>query len=429
MDLKRVTTTTLEHVETFVETYKELLQQYDLKPELIINVDESGAAPGPQNLPQTINAVSGGRCGQVMPPVDTLKTVLPFVNAAGRVLMLVLIFANVHDDENQQAKPIYYLPDEPPTKDNFPIYYASTTAGYITTKLWEDCIGRLVGHLKPIQGDSPGLIIFDRHSAHLSPGSMITLLENNIQPLLLPAHMTHVMQPLDDAPFAVFKKKLAEMKREQTAQHIFRRERPNNILQKVVVEAFTASFTENVIKAAFERTGIWPFNESLIVERAKEVLPSSEKSGDLSLQEEVVEMCKQQLQLNKPLEEKRKSTIPEKNKLFTGRELLEFEEKKAKEAENKKQRATKKRKREEGEKESRKKQKGEGEDSEPNHQLEERLKHQCRICSKPIQKKWTHWSCPTCHSFRLCKDHMANYDIRNKHCSSCTIEVTESGME
>ena len=103
--------------------------------------------------------------------------------------------------------------------------------------------------------------------------------------------------------------------------------------------------------------------------------------------------------------------------------------KKAKEAENKKQRATKKRKREEGEKESRKKQKGEGEDSEPNHQLEERLKHQCRICSKPIQKKWTHWSCPTCHSFRLCKDHMANYDIRNKHCSSCTIEVTESGME
>ena len=170
--------------------------------------------------------------------------------------MLVLIFANVHDDENQQAKPIYYLPDEPPTKDNFPIYYASTTAGYITTKLWEDSIGRLVGHWKPIQVDSPGLIIFDRHSAHLSPGSMITLLENNIQPLLLPAHMTHVMQPLDDAPFAVFKKKLAEMKREQTAQHIFRRERPNNILQKVVVEAFTASFTENVIKAAFERTGL-----------------------------------------------------------------------------------------------------------------------------------------------------------------------------
>ena len=78
MDLKRVTTTTLEHVETFVETYKELLQQYDLKPELIINVDESGAAPGPQNLPQTINAVSGGRCGQVMPPVDTRKNSVTF---------------------------------------------------------------------------------------------------------------------------------------------------------------------------------------------------------------------------------------------------------------------------------------------------------------------------------------------------------------
>lgn len=144
------------------------------------------------------------------------------------------------------------------------------------------------------------MIIFDRHSAHLSPDSIVTLLENNIQPLLLPAHMTHVMQPLDDVPFATFKRILAEMKREQTAQHVQRRERPNNIIQQVVVEAFTASFTENVIRSAFERTGIWPLNENMILECAKEVLPSTEKSTELSLQEEIVEMCKQQIQLNKP---------------------------------------------------------------------------------------------------------------------------------
>jgi len=112
--------------------------------------------------------------------------------------------------------------------------------------------------------------------------------------------MTHVMQPLDDVPFATFKRILAEMKREQTAQHVQRRERPNNIIQQVVVEAFTASFTENVIRSAFERTGIWPLNENMILECAKEVLPSTEKSTELSLQEEIVEMCKQQIQLNKP---------------------------------------------------------------------------------------------------------------------------------
>ena len=58
----------------------------------------------------------------------------------------------------------------------------------------------------------------------------------------------------------------------------------------------------------------------MIFERAKEVLPATEKSTELSIQEEIVEMCKLQIQQNKPLEEKRRSIIPEKNKLFTGKE-------------------------------------------------------------------------------------------------------------
>jgi len=114
----------MESVRQFVAKYKELLESNLISPRFIINVDESAAAPGSQHFVQAVNAISDSRSGQVMPPVDSLKTVLPFINAEGQVLMLVLIYANVHAEAAQQAKPIYYTPDKPATRSSFPLYYS-----------------------------------------------------------------------------------------------------------------------------------------------------------------------------------------------------------------------------------------------------------------------------------------------------------------
>jgi len=72
-------------------------------------------------------------------------------------------------------------------------------------------------------------------------------------------------------PFACFKAKLAALKAQHTSTTLVLRQAPKNVLQQVVVQAFTESFTESVIKAAFENTGIHPFDEKKILDRAAEV--------------------------------------------------------------------------------------------------------------------------------------------------------------
>jgi len=108
MDIKRVTKPSSEHLLGFLVKYKELLERKALRPEFILNVDESGAKPGPQHITKTINTVGKARSGQATPDTEPLRTVLPFVNAAGQVIMLVLIFKKAHASDHSAGKPIYF---------------------------------------------------------------------------------------------------------------------------------------------------------------------------------------------------------------------------------------------------------------------------------------------------------------------------------
>jgi hypothetical protein len=59
----------------------------------------------------------------------------------------------------------------------------------------------------------PALLLLDCHSTHMELTSINLLLNSDIQPLYLPAHTTHILQPLDDVIFGSFKRK-ARVKRD-----------------------------------------------------------------------------------------------------------------------------------------------------------------------------------------------------------------------
>jgi len=93
--------------------------------------------------------------------------VLPFVNAAGQVVMLALIFKKAHASDRSAGEPIYFDEQLPATRSTLPIFYTSTDNGYIATELWGECMVKLVELLKPNLGDLPAAIFLDRHSTHL----------------------------------------------------------------------------------------------------------------------------------------------------------------------------------------------------------------------------------------------------------------------
>ena len=105
-------------------------------------------------------------------------------------------------------------------------------------------------------------LILDGHSSHFTPKLLKWSCENNILILGYPLHCTHALQGLDVVCFAKFKEiwmdkvtSFEDQKMQATTKDDFTR---------IFGLAFLRAFSPQVIKAAFEATGIHPFNRNVI---------------------------------------------------------------------------------------------------------------------------------------------------------------------
>ena len=275
--------------------------------------------------------------------------------------------------------------------------------------------------LETHRGNSPAILLLDRHSVHKSLAPLKKLAAVGIETLLLPAHMTHVLQPLDDVPFAVFKRAVCQKKTQLTNSLVLRRESTAG----VVPIAFMETFTEDVIKAGFKNTGVWPFDKKRINSRAELALPKKEKvessSSSLSLIEKVEQLANVVLELDKPLNESSPGRIPKTNKLFTGEELIKFYE----EQEQTTKEAKVQRRKGKGNKRKRGADDIEEEPPENNSKkakvsdANEPASKICVLCSPCPRPPPAVWTCPTCNMFSLCDLHCADTFAIEIHRGSC----------
>jgi len=95
-------------------------------------------------------------------------------------------------------------------------------------------------------------------------------LQNNIEPVFFPSQTTHIMQPLDDAPFGLFGKNLRNEISNFLITNRVERNTIKGFISKATIEIARESFTKESIQAAFKHTGIFPFDEEILRQRAKE---------------------------------------------------------------------------------------------------------------------------------------------------------------
>ena len=82
-------------------------------------------------------------------------------------------------------------------------------SGYIHTKLFAEIGEKLVEFIKEKKLDKNGkhLLLLDTHSSHLFNLHFMCFMQGHgVEVLCFPPHCTHLMQPLDDVPFAALKK-------------------------------------------------------------------------------------------------------------------------------------------------------------------------------------------------------------------------------
>jgi hypothetical protein len=109
--------------------------------------------------------------------------------------------------------------------------------------------------------EGPKLLIFDGHASHISLDVIRLAKDNNIHLLALPAHSSHVLQPLDYAVYGPVKKAWRKIVDEYFRTHSFR-----NVEKSVFASLYAQIKNNNLgflrrhIVAGFEATGIFPFN-------------------------------------------------------------------------------------------------------------------------------------------------------------------------
>ena len=239
-------------ISYFFDQYKEWVDNWGLEylPNNIWNVDECGVGDVPQ--PSTVVGVTGECSFQtVSGEKPTNTTVVSYISAGGMTMPPLVIFKAARiKPEWREAAPTGYM-------------IRGSASGYINAKLFQEYgeqFVRFVTEKKILTRDRKVLLLLDMHKSHLfNLGFMEFMRGYNVEVCCFPPHCTHVLQPLDDVPFALFKaeyqRQLLRINRLLSGHRMSRMQ-----FFRVLVPAYATGMTTEAIRSGFRNTGIYPIN-------------------------------------------------------------------------------------------------------------------------------------------------------------------------
>ena len=259
LELQRAKCTSASVIDKYFDELDQVLTKYNLKeqPHLTFNIDEKGISQnhvppyvvGGTTYP--VQAVTSGK--------SQTTTILGCGSASGQMIPPYFVFAGHR-----------MLPDL--LKDAIP-----GTAGTVSETGWSNSqVFRtyLQDHfLKFAPQRQPGqymLILLDGHKSHVSVDLIEWAKSKEIILFILPAHTSHILQPLDVACYGPLQKIYNNLchKFTRTISGCVSRYDVCSIASKAYCKAFSP---ENLL-SAFKRTGVYPLNKSVI--KKESVLPA-----------------------------------------------------------------------------------------------------------------------------------------------------------
>ena len=178
------------------------------------------------------------------------------VSATGSCVPVRLVYKGVRNVAAQHLK------DLPTTGKSGAWKFGVTSNGYVTRESYLDILRDLDTHLEENNVTRPVILFMDGPNCHISLQAAEFFKLKNIQPWILRANMTHLLQPLDLTFFCSLKGKLNQL------AHIWHAD-PNNAgqaLSKYTVMRVLYDATEDCLSSpslipnGFRRSGLFPWN-------------------------------------------------------------------------------------------------------------------------------------------------------------------------
>lgn len=238
--------------------------------ENVWNFDETGVALGVCTNQQVVADARKKKAYKKSPESREWVSILECINAVGKKLQCLVIFKG----RNLQSTwfPSVNTPDW---------LYTTSENGWTSNAIGIEWLRRIfIPQTSPL-GSGHRLLILDGHGSHTPIDFMWECKENKIHLLYLPAHASHLLQPLDLAPFSVAKSRYRDAIRALSTL---------DDAAPIKKERFVASYnlareeglSVRVIRAGWKATGLCPYNPKLVLHSSQITgRPSTPPPADL----------------------------------------------------------------------------------------------------------------------------------------------------
>jgi len=261
----RISPATLEDVMSWAHAWRNYLDQYGLSEKYLVNVDETRlkiTIGNPNRKAITSKrlhkfSVKESRAGGI-------ASYLPFICADGSVIMDAFILPIALRGRVQI--PTSQLRRQ--TRGSHKTVWAFTDSGCIDAALFLKCLQKFREIFAEAHPGLDPVVILDNLSAHKTRAVLEWATRLHVHLFFLPPDTTHFLNPLDAEAFTVLKRTLeAEFNKHVASIAASGR----SIAEAVLAIAMKARthLTSTVISASYASTGIYPWNEQLVITRAK----------------------------------------------------------------------------------------------------------------------------------------------------------------
>lgn len=253
LDSYRAKSSTPEAIKLYFDNLGKTIQEHDLmdKPACIYNLDETGIQP--EHRPPNIIAPLNERAQAVTSPRSTTTTIIGCVNAMGNHLPPYFIF------KGKRQNPDLMKGTSPGS------HYTMSDSGWSNAQIFREYLEtHFLPNVRRGSNDNQViLLIFDGSSTHTSKQLIEWAISQNLILFVLPAHTSHILQPLDVAVFGPFKgfyyRECAAFMQEHMGTVVTRYD-----MAEIACKAYLKAMSPANIVSSFKKTGIYPLNRQAI---------------------------------------------------------------------------------------------------------------------------------------------------------------------
>jgi hypothetical protein len=246
-----------ELIRAFLELFEATRVRLGIRTDDMYNMDETGTALGICTNTQVLADAQKKKAYIKSPENREWVSTIELISADGRKLRCATIF------KGQALQTTWFLSELIPNW-----LYTTSENGWTSNDIgvkWLEAI--FIPDTQP-DTDRYRLLILDGHGSHISIDFLWLCKQHKIHLLFLPPHSSHILQPLDLAPFSVLKSRyrsyIAELATLNNAA-LVKKERYTSCYYMAREEGLT----DRVIRAGWKAAGLCPFNINQVLQSSQ----------------------------------------------------------------------------------------------------------------------------------------------------------------